>query len=101
MPIAGSSTGDRRWALPEVAGFAERTGSPTSDLDGAGGGFGPEFAGWVAVAEAMERYCATDYSRDQLVTATAYDLAIVWRQRLPLPASNAKWTCSCCPAGPR
>ncbi|MFB9903674.1 YcaO-like family protein [Allokutzneria oryzae] len=74
LPIASSSTGDVRWVLPEVAGFAERTGSQTTGLDGAGGGFDPDLAEWVAVAEAVERYCATVYSRDQLITATADEL---------------------------
>ncbi|MFD8500397.1 YcaO-like family protein [Amycolatopsis sp. NPDC059657] len=74
LPIACSSVGDLRWPLPEVAVFAERTGAPTTGLDGAGGGFDADLAEWVAVAEALERYCSAVYSRDQLVTATADEL---------------------------
>ncbi|WP_409180113.1 YcaO-like family protein [Amycolatopsis sp. VS8301801F10] len=74
LPIAGASLGDVACALPEVAGFAERTGGATTGLDGAGGGFDAGLAEWVAVAEAVERYCAAVYDRDQLLVATAQEL---------------------------
>ncbi|WP_370948434.1 YcaO-like family protein [Amycolatopsis sp. cg5] len=74
LPIASSASGDLRWVLPEVAAFGQRTGRPTSGLDGAGGGFDGDLAEWVAVAEALERYCSTVYSRDQLIVATADEL---------------------------
>lgn len=74
LPITSSSAGDLQWVLPEVAGFAERTGARTSGVDGAGGGFDADLAEWVAVAEAVERYTSTVYSRDQLIVAIADEL---------------------------
>ncbi|MGP3983117.1 YcaO-like family protein [Streptomyces sp. KR80] len=73
VPLCGAALGDVTQALPPLAAHpASRRAA--DGLDGSGGAADPEDARRLAVAEALERYCAAAFSPEQLITATAAEL---------------------------